>query len=100
MSYGVVHHFPGGTKDQYEASVAAVHPADGSLPDGQVFHAAGPSDGGWTIVAIHESEGSWARFRDETLMPKMSAGIAGGFSAPPQETTFPVEALHTANVPV
>ena len=43
MAYGVVHHFPGGTKEQYEASIAAVHPSDGSLPEGQIFHAAGPS---------------------------------------------------------
>ena len=46
MSYGVVHQFKGGTKDQYEASIAAVHPADGGLPAGQVFHAAGPSEDG------------------------------------------------------
>jgi len=26
-----------------------VHPAGGQLPQGQVFHAAGPSEGGWTI---------------------------------------------------
>ena len=43
MTYGVVHQFKGGTKEQYEASIAAVHPADGSLPPGQLFHAAGPS---------------------------------------------------------
>ena len=48
MAYGIVHHFPGGTKEQYEASLAAVHPSDGSLPEGQVFHAAGPSGDGWT----------------------------------------------------
>ena len=29
MAYGVVHQFKGGTKEQYEASIAAVHPADG-----------------------------------------------------------------------
>ena len=34
MAYGIVHTFPGGTKDQYEASLAAVHPKDGSLPPG------------------------------------------------------------------
>jgi hypothetical protein len=49
--YGIVHFFPGGTKDQYEASIAAVHPRQGLLPDGQVFHAAGTSAGGWTIMA-------------------------------------------------
>lgn len=90
MAYGVVHQFAGGTKEQYEASVAAVHPSDGRLPDGQVFHAAGPSADGWTIVAVHGSQQSWERFRDDVLMPKMAAGIEGGFTAPPQETTFEV----------
>src|SRR4051794_7357659 len=51
MAYGIVHHFPGGTKEQYEVSIAAAHPSDGSLPEGQVFHAAGPSADGWTIIA-------------------------------------------------
>ncbi|MFK4297303.1 hypothetical protein ABH924_002453 [Arthrobacter sp. GAS37] len=32
--YGVVHFFPGGTKDQYEASIAAVHPGEGLLQAG------------------------------------------------------------------
>ena len=90
MAYGVVHQFPGGTKEQYEASIAAVHPSDGSLPDGQTFHAAGPSTDGWTVIAIHESQESWERFRDEILMPRMQQGIDGGFAAPPKEITFPV----------
>jgi hypothetical protein len=86
MAYGVVHFFPGGTKEQYEASVAAVHPSDGSLPEGQIFHAAGPSEGGWTIMAVHDSKESWERFRDGTLMPRMQQGIEGGFAGPPEET--------------
>jgi hypothetical protein len=86
MAYGIVHHFPGGTKENYEASIAAVHPSDGSLPEGQVFHAAGPSEGGWTIMAVHESKESWERFRDGILMPRMQQGIEGGFLAPPHET--------------
>ena len=85
MAYGVVHFFPGGTREQYEASIAAVHPADG-LPAGQTFHAAGASPGGWTIIAVHESQKSWEDFRDNVLMPQMQAGIPGGFSTPPQET--------------
>jgi hypothetical protein len=86
MAYAIVHHFAGGTSDQYEASIAAVHPSDGSLPAGQIFHAAGPSEGGWTILAVHDSRESWESFRDEILMPKMQAGIDGGFASPPQET--------------
>jgi hypothetical protein len=95
MSYGVVHQFPGGTEEQYEASIAAVHPSDGSLPEGQIFHAAGPSADGWTIVAVHDSQESWERFRNEILMPRMSEGIGGGFSVPPQETTFSVHNQQT-----
>src|SRR5213596_1709359 len=61
MAYGIVHQFPGGTQEQYEASIAAVHPSDGSLPKGQIFHAAGPSADGWTIIAVHESQESCKR---------------------------------------
>ncbi|MEP6666441.1 MAG: hypothetical protein ABJA81_08345 [Nocardioidaceae bacterium] len=87
MPYGIVHHFPGGTREQYEASIAAVHPTEGGLPDGQTFHAAGPSSGGWTIMAIHDSKESWERFRDDILLPRMQQGIEGGFATPPDETT-------------
>jgi hypothetical protein len=90
MAYGVVHQFAGGTEEQYKASIADVHPSGGGLPDGQVFHAAGPSAEGWTVVAIHDSQESWERFRDGILMPRMQEGIEGGFTSPPQETTFEV----------
>ena len=93
MAYAIVHHFPGGTKDQYERTLAAVHPGGSGLPSGQTFHAAGPSVGGWTIMAMHDSKASWERFRDQTLMPKMKQGIEGGLVGPPQETAFEVHNL-------
>jgi hypothetical protein len=93
MAYAVVHFFPGGTKEHYEASIAAVHPSRDTLPKGQIFHAAGPSDGGWTILAVHDSKESWEAFRNGVLMPKFEKGIAGGFPSPPQETTFEVQNL-------
>jgi hypothetical protein len=92
MAFGVVHHFPGGTKENYEASIAAVHPSDGGLPAGQTFHAAGASPGGWTIMAVHESKESWEAFRDGILLPRMQQGIEGGFTAPPEETGFEIAA--------
>lgn len=93
MAFGIVHHFPGGTKEQYEASLAAVHPSDGSLPKGQIFHAAGQSAGGWTIMAVHDSQSSWEQFRDGILLPKLQAGIEGGFATPPVETEIDVYKL-------
>src|SRR5947209_18768739 len=102
MAYGVVHRFAGGTEDQYRASIAAVHPSDGSLPDGQVLHVAGAADDGWIIVAVHVSQESWEQFRDRTLMPRMQEGIEGGFQAPPQETAFDVavEEVPSSNKPI
>ena len=97
MAYGVVHRFAQATKAQYEASIRAVHPNGGKdLPEGQLFHAAGPSGDGWTIVAIHDSRESWERFRNDTLMPRLQAGSEGGFASPPEETTFEVENQQTA----
>jgi hypothetical protein len=93
MAYAIIHFFPGGTKEQYEASVAAVHPNRKTLPKGQIFHAAGPSTGGWTIVAVHDSKESWEHFRDGILMPQMKKGITGGFANPPQETPIEVHNL-------
>ena len=90
MAYGVVHFFAGGTREQYEASIAAVHPDGGKGMLEADFDAAGTSPGGWTIMAVHETRASWERFRDETLMPRFKAGIAGGFAAPPQETAIEV----------
>lgn len=90
MAYGIVHFFAGGTREQYEASLAAVHPSRKTLPKGQVYHAAGPSAGGWTIIAIHDSKASWERFRDDILMPRLKQGVKGGFATPPQEQVFEV----------
>jgi hypothetical protein len=92
-AYGVVHFFPGGTKQQYDASIAAVHPSAEALPEGQVFHAAGASPGGWTIMAVHESQESWETFRDGILRPRMQAGIEGGFTTPPTETPVDLDTV-------
>jgi len=90
MAYGITHKFKGGTKDQYEASVAVVHPPEG-LPDGQIHHFAGETRDGWIIVAIHDSKESWERFREETLLPGLQEVGDRGLPAPPEATTFEVE---------
>ena len=63
-------------------------PGPDDLPEGQIFHAAGSTPGGWTIYAVHDGKESWERFRDDTLMPALQSGIEGGFAGPPEETAF------------
>ena len=93
MAYGVIHFFPGGTQSQYDKTVVKVHPAGGGLPEGQIFHAAGASEGGWTIIAVHDSKEGWETFRDGTLIPRMQQGIEGGFGTPSEETGFEIHNL-------
>lgn len=40
---------------------------DGPAPDGLVLHAAGPTDEGFRIIEVWETEGAWERFRAERL---------------------------------
>src|SRR5947207_15595486 len=87
-TFGIVHRFPGGTKEQYDASVAQVHPPDGSLPEGQTYHAAGATDDGWIVVALWDSPASYEHFRDEKLMPGLQAFGDAGFPTPSQSTEF------------
>jgi hypothetical protein len=90
MAYGVTHKFKGGTREQYDAVAAVVHPPDG-LPEGQIHHIAGPDEDGWVVAAIHDSKESWEKFRDETLMPGLQEVGDKGLPGPPEETTFEIE---------
>jgi hypothetical protein len=93
MAYGVVHFFPGGTQEQYDAVVSVVHPSGSPRPAGETLHAAGASEGGWTVMAVYDSKADWESFRDGTLLPAMQKVIAGGFAAPPQENGFETHVL-------
>jgi len=56
MACGISHHFPDGTKEQYEATMIAMNGELGVIPDGQILHAAGPAPGGWQVVAVHDRD--------------------------------------------
>ncbi len=89
MTYVIVNDFEGGTKEQYDATTAVVHPP-GGLPAGQTRHYAGPSTNGWVVVAVWESKEIWEKFRDETLLPAVQ-GQGSVLSGPPKTTEFEVE---------
>jgi hypothetical protein len=50
--------------EQYEPFAQAL---EGPVPQGLVIHAAGPTDEGFRIIAVWESEAAWARFREDRL---------------------------------
>ncbi len=55
MSYVVTHFWPGGTGEQYFATLAKAHPP-GGLAEGQRYHAAGPTDGGLLVATVWDSK--------------------------------------------
>ncbi len=96
-TFGIIHRFRGGTREQYENSLQAVHPDGGkSLPDGQMLHLAGPSGDDWVVMAVHQSKESWERFRDDSLLPGLGR-VENGLPGPPDETTFEVTNFQTAH---
>ncbi len=84
MAYVISHFYEGGTEPQYQAVLDAVHPSNG-LPAGQLYHVAGPADGGWLVVAVWDSKASFDSFVNDMLMPALQKGVDGGFAGPPQE---------------
>jgi len=95
-TFGITHFFKGGTAEQYENSIKVVHPDGGKgLPAGQLYHAAGPTEDGFLIVALFDSEASWAKFRDDTLLPGF-AKVQNGLPGPPDETSFKVHKVASA----
>ncbi len=90
MAYLITHFWPGATEDQYNATVAVVHPP-GGLPNGQTYHAAGPTDDGFLVAAVWDSQEHFERFLQDKLMASMP--IEGGFSGPPEQRTAEISNL-------
>ena len=93
MAYLITHFWPGATVDQYRATVAVVHPP-ACLPEGQIHHAAGSTDGGILIAAVWDSKEQYDRFLQDKLMASMP--IEGGFAGQPEERTAAIANLITA----
>jgi hypothetical protein len=94
MAYLISHFWPGGTDEQYRATVNVVHPRVG-LPKGQQYHAAGPTEGGYLIAAVWDSKADFDRFVEKTLLPALPS-ISGGLAGPPEQRTCEIANLVSA----
>ncbi len=75
MSYAFVEDVAA-TWEQYEPFAAALREP---LPDGLILHAAGPTDEGFRIIAVWESEEAWRRF----LADRLGTAVDGAAAVPP-----------------
>jgi hypothetical protein len=77
MPIGALQMLSGGTKEQYEqigekmfgVRSGAFSPAE--APDGLIVHSAGPTEDGWYVYDLWESQDHFQRFVQERLMPAM-----------------------------
>jgi hypothetical protein len=75
MAVVIVNEIEGGNQEFYDKVNPRVMP-EGNLPDGCQAHIAGPTDGGWRVITVWDSDEQFQQFRNETLLPAMRE--AGG----------------------
>jgi len=85
MAIAAVFEIPGMTDVQYDRIIEGLEAAGVGAPDGRLYHVAAPSDNGWLVVDIWQSEEQLGRFAN-VLMP--IAADAG--AAPPAPRVYPV----------
>jgi hypothetical protein len=89
MPIAMLQMIPGGTQEQYEQLGEKIFgtrsgqfsPSD--APEGLIMHSAGPSDDGWYVYDIWESEDHVRRFMEERVMPA-AQDVEGPPPGPPQ----------------
>lgn len=83
MPIGVLHEIQGGTQEQYDKVASALtdggalgSPGDWPV-EGLLSHASGPTENGWRVMDVWESEDAFQRF-GEVLRPILEeAGMSG-----------------------
>jgi hypothetical protein len=93
MAIVVVADTEGGNRDFYEQVSSRAMP-EGELPDGAKVHIAGPTEGGWRVITVWDSEEQFEAFRNERLIPALRD--AGGEGVAPDITVNQVHRLITA----
>jgi hypothetical protein len=70
MAVVIVNDIEGGTQELYDTVNPKVMP-EGKLPDGCQAHIAGPTDTGWRVITVWDSDEQFQQFRNDKLIPAM-----------------------------
>jgi hypothetical protein len=91
MAIGLRIKFDGGTQEQYDA-VNDQMGVDQNPPEGLVFHAGGPIEGGWGVIDFWESRELFDRFQQDRLGPAIAA-LGDRALGVPDIREFPVQKI-------
>lgn len=90
MAIVCIQDFDGSSQETYDKIMANVDASN--PPAGHIVHTAGPTEGGWRIVDIWETEEHMRRFQAERLFPAIEAA-AVEFPAEPRVAVHPAHVL-------
>ena len=85
--------FPAGTKDHYEYLGQLMGAGVANQPERRLL-ASGPTDDGWTIIQVWESQEALERFVVEHLRPAMERAGDQGYPEPPLITDIELADLY------
>lgn len=88
MAVGIRIKFAGLTQEQFDQLNGEIDP-DSNPPEGLMFHASGPVDGGWGVIDFWDSRQSFDTFSEERIRPAVQAAGAE-LQSPPDIKEFPV----------
>lgn len=71
MAVGMLVRIPEATQEMYDGVMEAMEWESRPQPDGFVAHFAGPSEGGWFVFDVWESQEAFGRFAEERLKPAL-----------------------------
>jgi hypothetical protein len=89
MAVGLRLKFTGGSQEQYEAVNAQMN-VQAEPPDGLIFHAGGPIDGGWGVIDFWESREKFDAFLGSRLAQAIQELGDAALPGPPEIKEFPV----------
>lgn len=89
MAIGLRVKFKGGTQEQYDAMNAQMN-VEADLPEGLIFHAAGPIEDGWGVLDFWESREHFDRFLESRIVPAIQELGDRAPQSPPEIKEFPV----------
>jgi hypothetical protein len=86
--------FPGGTQEQYEYLDGLMGEGVANQPERRLL-AAGPSEDGWMIIQVWDSQEALERFLQEHLRLAIESAGDRGYPQPPRITDVELVDLHT-----
>ena len=81
MAVVIINDIEGGNQELYDSVNPRAMP-EGRLPDGCQVHIAGPTDTGWRVITVWDSDEQFQQFRDDSLIPAMQEAGVGERIAP------------------